>query len=252
MTPTCVFCGRERQPDEDWPPEHVWPQWVGRVLGVSDQSARHTLAEGDSTVREQWMAPGLDVTVDSVCGCCNHGWMGRLEDRVHPLLTPMMLRGTETDVGVETRTLLAVWATKTAMMFEQVHPDDAGVPPEHYGELYRDHTRPPEHTTVWMGRYDPADTSLRYRFVPLSPPEAVHSAGRGEAYGSSFTVGQVCFLVFGHPVHEHISVEYQECGIVRIYPVHRGIDVTWPPEAYLSFSGFVSLTDGLGVWRSDG
>jgi len=198
------------------------------------------------------MAPGLDVTVETVCRCCNHGWMGTLEDKASQVLTPMIQSGQETSLYAARRSLLAVWATKTAMMFEQVHPDNAGIPPEHYGELYRDHTRPPQHTVVWMGRYDPSDTSLRYKFVPLHSPDSVYRPGRGEAYGSSFTVGQVCFLVFGHPVHEQVAVEYQELGIVRIYPVHRGVDVTWPPEAHLSFFGFASLADSFGVRSSDG
>jgi hypothetical protein len=236
--PVCVFCGSGPTTEED-----IWPQWVSRALLPQGQEFEHDLSEEDATL-EKWSAPGFDVRAKVVCEKCNSGWMSRLETRAKKLLLPLMLGESRTlDRGDQMTA--AVWVAKTVMMFELIHPPSAGIPRGQYGELFRDHTRPPARTAVWLGRLDPEEAHRAfYKHRALRPPGVPGLIVGNKAYAASFTVGQLVLLAFGHAVDEYVAVEDEEPGLVRVFPQERGVAV-WPPPEVFSLRGFLSITDAF-------
>jgi hypothetical protein len=79
----CCFCGGEIASNA--PPEHVIPQWVGRAYPGAMFTTRHTSSGRVTTGKV------IDITVETVCTTCNHGWMSDLE-RPSPLLNACSLR----------------------------------------------------------------------------------------------------------------------------------------------------------------
>ncbi len=125
----CVFCG-----GKGLTKEHVWPAWLAKATRAQAKLAHHvSWSEVQDHVRERspFTAPPFTATVRRVCATCNHGWIHDLEDRVRPILLPM-LEGRGRTLYPATRKTLALWAWKTVMMFELASSDSPrAIPDEH-------------------------------------------------------------------------------------------------------------------------
>jgi hypothetical protein len=108
----CCFCDREIAANA--PPEHVIPKWVGLACPGATFTTRHN--SGRATTGKV-----IDITVETVCGDCNHGWMSNLESTNAPRLKPM-LKGEPHGLSIQQQDSLARWATKTAMTLDQTFP----------------------------------------------------------------------------------------------------------------------------------
>jgi hypothetical protein len=99
-TGDCALCGEHRPLTK----EHVYPRWVLRELGI----------------KPIWIGPTLGVMRDlvvSVCRTCN-AWMNkRFETPVMPLLRDLVA-GTERVITPKQQLRLALWCTKTIMMYD--------------------------------------------------------------------------------------------------------------------------------------
>jgi hypothetical protein len=86
----CFFCGPTDNPLTE---DHVWPQWVSRLLfGQYDSNHFvHVRSTGDNTTG-LWKSRHLDVTTDIVCDKCNNVWLSKFENNdIKPLATPLIL-----------------------------------------------------------------------------------------------------------------------------------------------------------------
>lgn len=84
---------------------------------------------------------------------CNTGWMSDLEVRAKPVLAPLIL-GQEVALSEDDQALVALWAVKTAMMLEFIHPvNNRAIPAAHYEYLYQRRKVPPG-TVIWLLDYD--------------------------------------------------------------------------------------------------
>ena len=130
------------------------------------------------------------------------------------------------------------------MMFQLYHPADPGVPPEHYGELLRNHERPPgDNTMVWLTRYDPRDSAGRYYAASLRRDEGSPTKG----YIGVFNIGQVMFVGTSNSDTEP-TVENPQPGLLRIWPTVKKSKVTWPPgNLCFDLDGFHAIVDSFSV-----
>ena len=140
----CFFCHGQIAPGA--PPEHVIAKWVGNAY----PNAMFTTNGPDG---RKIIAKVIEITVDTVCRPCNHGWMSDLESKCAPLLKPM-LKGEQRGLSLKQQTLLAQWATKTAMTLDQTVPLEMRVFSPDEGKQLMDRELPPPGTGVQLARYD--------------------------------------------------------------------------------------------------
>lgn len=200
------------------------------------------MTHAGQTVAE-WSAPAIDVQLKAPCEECNTGWMSRLENRAKRLIVPM-LRGETVVLGWQEQVTLATWTINTLMMFQLFHPAQPGVPPEHYSELFKNHSRPPgDNTMVWLSRYDPRDAAGRYYAAPLRRDKSSPTEG----YIGVFNMGQAMFVGASNSSSEP-TVENPQPALLRIWPTAKGSKVMWPPgELCFDLKGFRGIVDSFIV-----
>ena len=109
----CAFCGRAATLTG----EHVWSDWVGKLLGKRKIKFNWTKADG--TVKE-WHLVGLNARVKVVCDTCNHGWMSQLEETAKPIVRDMILDPTDVTLGTSDLKIIAAWAFKSAIIADHL------------------------------------------------------------------------------------------------------------------------------------
>lgn len=109
----CAFCGREATLTG----EHVWSDWVGRLLGK--RKVKFNLTEADGT-RKEFVLGGLNHKVNVVCKTCNEGWMSKLEEEVKPIVKEMILEGTEANLSPDELKIIAAWAFTRAIIADHI------------------------------------------------------------------------------------------------------------------------------------
>ncbi len=148
----CVFCGWEGTLTK----EHAWPDWIRDVLPaghVKGHSQQHRVAATTGEVTA--ITPVLhekaaNRKVQVVCQReCNGGWMSDLENTAKPLLVPIIL-GEAPHLSEQDQTTISLWAAKTAMMLQLMHPMAIrGIPAAHYQYVY-EHREAPSPMRVWL------------------------------------------------------------------------------------------------------
>src|SRR5207253_432204 len=74
----CFFCSATENPLTE---EHVWPQWVSRLL-FGKYNSNHFVnirSTGDNTTG-LWKSRNIDVTTKTVCDKCNNVWLSSFEN----------------------------------------------------------------------------------------------------------------------------------------------------------------------------
>jgi hypothetical protein len=195
----------------------------------------------------------VDHKVRKVCGTCNRGWMGQLEDRVAPILRPTVL-GNLTRLGLEDQRLVALWAAKTAMVLDVAAPDSGIIPEEHFDFLYRER-HPPPHTLVWLAAYaldagEPGEMVRAYGLYSRVVGLTWHvSTGDLNGYLSTFSAGYLVVQVMtlavpdDYPPTEVGTVS--DAPFVHVWPPVPRL-LTWPPSVSVTLEGLEGLADGTG------
>jgi hypothetical protein len=86
-----------------------------------------------------------------VCGECNNGWMSRLQNRAKPILLPLIL-GEKAQLRRTAQTLIASWATMTAMVAEFAIPSTV-TSPQSERVWFQANQVPAPNWRVWLGHY---------------------------------------------------------------------------------------------------
>jgi hypothetical protein len=139
----CSFCGHAI--DANAPPEHVIPKWVS----LAYPGAMFTTRRNNGRVTTGKL---IDITVETVCRACNHGWMSDLESANAPRLKPM-LRGETQGLSIQQQDSIARWATKTAMTLDQTFPATERVFTAAERQFLMEKELPPPGTGVQLARY---------------------------------------------------------------------------------------------------
>jgi hypothetical protein len=152
----CVFCDRETKSRE-----HVIPRWLGDPLkdsrplpaGMRRIGLTHLYTPPPARENEarEWSTHGPDLVTTGVCGECNTGWLARLESRIKPILTGIVL-GQGAELLSDDQIATATWCYKTMLLMQLIRPgaDFRIIPRERYSQLYRE-GRPPDDVRIWLG-----------------------------------------------------------------------------------------------------
>ena len=89
----------------------MFPSWLVKLVG------QHALLVSGPGGRETKKVINLRLKARVVCSTCNNGWMSRIEERVKPVLGPM-LTGHAAALDSAAQVALARWAIKTSMVME--------------------------------------------------------------------------------------------------------------------------------------
>jgi hypothetical protein len=231
-----MFCGKSGQ---GLSREHVVPNWIGKVLpGVGNFT--HRLDIDGGSPKFAYSARDMDFKAKIVCMSCNNGWMSGIEDRVIPILTPL-LNGEARELTSTEQRSVALWACKTAMVFAHA----GGILPAGLKESCRwiyKHLTPSPGSHCWLGRFADVDTDLdlrTYKFhtVPIemtrpSQPDVRHSALVWTA-----GIGQLAVINLTMPTGLGRSdVTVGGVPAEWLHPVWPNDDnnITWPPPLTLS------------------
>ena len=78
MPTPCIFCD-----NNSGSREHLWPKWIHQ---------RHDFGplKMDRYNQSQIIIPNPEITVKTVCGQCNNGWMSDLEAANIPIIGSML------------------------------------------------------------------------------------------------------------------------------------------------------------------
>jgi hypothetical protein len=226
----CIFCdGAKKTTKED-----VWPKWTSELM-----RSYLPAFQGVTVVRNdipERLEPDVTALANVVCHVCNNGWMSRLENRVKPLLSRMIVG----DVGIPLTTrdqeLLASWAFKTALLLDHIYPKNRRrYTPDLYHKYYRER-RPPSYCHIWTGCY--VDRHIQFwshtAIVDMPVPPKYDDCGVQINPGSkvppiisTFRLFRAVFqmVLFDPATHSHETSD--EHGTFKIHPAQPQT-VNWP------------------------
>lgn len=228
---TCLFCGRLGSSRE-----HIVPQWIGRAFDVPSipdvdivNCHRSENPAAGIGLREK-RAKGPAYYTRAFCERCNNGWMSALEEKVRPLLEPL-LHGEPRRLGPDDQELLALWATKTILAFQSIEePSTTWARPGDCHELFTTQ-RPLANSQVWLGctvHGSPAWYRAHTIRLRGSAEDAV------DGFGATLTVGHAVFyFVLGFAGAIGMRLRYEPASALReIWPGGQR-EVDWPPRLAL-------------------
>ena len=146
----CAFCGSATAKISN---EHAWPNWIRPLLPPTVSTIIGTRLS-NKPITYPGRQDDMGVKVNAVCKPCNEGWMERLETDVRSFMTPMIRDGKETALSCEQQLTLAMWVTKTAMVFEFTNSSTPFYSLEDRNALHNG--RLMGATVIWVARYEGA------------------------------------------------------------------------------------------------
>jgi hypothetical protein len=232
----CAFC---LGTDVKITGEHAWPSWIRTFLSPGSKTVSFGRHEKQT---KSWPSgrQDLGVAVNDVCQPCNEGWMSALETAAKPILGPM-IQGNRVVLGIEQQNVLAMWAHKTAMVFDLITKSSGSA-------FYRDEDRNASmrnglstlsRTFVWLGQLAvPYEAStIDYRmFVKITGPDLRRDA---EAFCSTISVGTCVLQVLtlrGLDDVERLRPPFNSAFwsplTVSLWPIVSSA-LDWPPSAVM-------------------
>ncbi len=236
----CIFCGGSRLSRE-----HIWPDWLRNYVprDMTSHTQGHAVIGklGTTTKAKTLSGDPRSRRLRVVCESCNNGWMSQLQERIKPILVPL-LKGESVRLRRSAQIALATWSTMFAMVAEYVFPDSVVSPPREL-RLFKDNQHPLDNWQFWIGRY------VRGRWVPhavrnllafIPAKQFTQREREGlipfNTQELTFTVGQLYIRAFSSslPRIKKPWVIPKECGdaMVRIWPLDAD-KVRWPPSRTL-------------------
>lgn len=165
----------------------------------------------------------------ALCPTCADA-VGELDERVRPLLLPMIEGGAARWDADEQR-VLAAWGARAAYAILAVEGKAPGVPKPHRRALAA-RGEPHQNVFVGYGRY-------RANHIGVLAGRLLTRLGEGEAgdveaYSVLAVFGHMALKVFGiHKRFENTRVKPPEGQMVRVWPPHAS-ELSWPPLWSLS------------------
>ena len=242
----CLFCRRRPAGSN----EHIIPEEISkRILEISPLTPEH----GGPVVPK----PGatrfhynklIDMTVNVVCGNCNHKFFNDLQVAARPFFWPA-IAGEPVLVSTELKKALAAWAYKTALLIPlnlEPRPKWPTIVGSLCSEFY-EVSRPPAGARVWAGRYD-----LREEFPELVARadlselnvrrRSVEYRGTHVVFTLGFLVIAVMFWPQGIPDEIPREAErYPESQFLAMWPALLG-DSSWPPAETFGYEALGALS----------
>lgn len=247
MSKTCIFCDDRADSNED-----VWPKWVLRLLRKSDTERVPMRTRRIHEEPREYMTADTALKVGNVCGRCNSGWMSQLENGIMPIFSPMVM-GTSVSLTASQQTQIAVWLTKTAMMYDSMDKGEV-----FYDGLDRQHFRksvsPLSDTYAWLGYYS-ENSSLRGSVFHQTLRISLSSGNSCKMHLLTMNIGCLIGQIASVKRLAHIdlatTIDFQTSGpnltdaLVQVWPVNLR-DVEWPPALDINTDRLKALAHRFG------
>lgn len=193
----------------------------------------------------EFRSKNLELTADTVCATCNHGWMSDLENEGAPILIPMV-EGRPQGFDIERQVLVSTWVTKTALTFDQAMPPDGrGMPVEYCRWLY-EHRLPPLGARVGLAHYEGRDgqfvRGVYHGLYDELSPDLVPT-GPSEAHRTTIRIGQlVAEFTVTKDTEPVLTVRGGDLTdvLVTIWPAVAA--TSWPPRLRFNDASLESFT----------
>jgi hypothetical protein len=242
MPELCLFCD-----NNSGSKEHLWPKWIHER---KDFGALNFQLGGS----EKKVIPDPEITVKTVCGFCNNGWMSDLEAENIPTIGSMLQEMT-IPLDEAQQKSVAAWSVKTAMVSDSMKGRAA--PNQFYSRDERVKLRVsreiPPRTLIWTARINAMHLGNFGTDFALFNPQK-------ERIG----MGTVTTIVAGHFVTQAVSVhvekeniEIPELGckmgnwgesLVQIWPIQKPT-VQWPPKVAFTNGGPHGIAYLMDRWK---
>jgi len=186
----CWMCGRAGPLTE----EHAFPDWVRKIfardgndIALSDQRA------GVTRRSRTWTNSSGEIVVRSVCGPCNNGWMSGLEGRCKPILEPL-ITGHPARLGPDAQAVLALWAVKTAWVFQSTNPATSTCTADQKRAIGVDGTVP-DGVQVLLGGYQETGDNVVCTYWYTAGSTTVAQPDRLDASATTLVIGRAVLQV---------------------------------------------------------
>jgi hypothetical protein len=261
----CIFCGRAAKMTD----EHIWGDWtrsyVVRTSKKHDFAAIGVPKPGKPDAPKVRIRAGdpLNSQVRVVCGSCNSGWMGRLQNMAKPFLIPLF-NGNTMLIGAEGQTTIAAWIAMATITAEHLSrdPRQITISQSERDWLMQNQTAPSE-WRIWIGRYQRRSWPrqwVRATFPILDSkvlPEVVSAADRlPNTQTTAFVVGKLFVFAMSGPFRQITrgwdwrSAPAGRSRLQQIWPVEKA-PIYWPAgdmtdtDAESIATAFVRYSDDL-------
>lgn len=259
----CIFCN-----DPGVTEEHIFPQWLGRMVKRSPTDDHRTTGTQPSESDFGKLPPirtkqgkALNTVIRAACHDCNTTWMSRIEDETKPVLLPLM-RGRPSRLSFANRMQIATWLTLKAMVI------DAGrdIPRDQRTPFYKKPS-PKDRWHIFLGQ-----SEMKFGecgFTGSIGPTFLYNRKTGERLApivenpddpdtvvilifSGHFVGVAVYCPFSHSQLIYWKRPGQD-ALQPLWPFNAlAVGLTdWPPEYMITLGGMVSLPEAMltgGVW----
>ena len=226
----CVFCRRPFGGEAVMSDEHVFGEWVSKVV---PGTGKFQLDGGCGQTRRKTKL--MELKNHATCVACNTGWMSRIEQAAKPhLVHPIQGQHVRWATG-SAQIAVSAWAFKTALMLDCCWEGQL-FPARQYRYLYDLRVPLPE-TWITIAAYgvQPDAKTFRSGWAARSLIGYSTADGPGHGYRVTFSVGHLVFQIFGHPGREQlqpvrpVTFGDQEIEAFRtLWPLRVG-RLDWPP-----------------------
>ena len=233
-TDRCIFCGSTKLSRE-----HIFPRWLHPFMaprGNRAATVRISVEHKDriDLVDDLRLSGALrDFQVKCVCGnysgCCNNEWMRNLEDRVRPIIEPV-LRGERVRLSEGDQKVIATWAILKVMVMHHrfVHHTQR--------KQMRAKSEPPRRWNVWIANYGGRTTDGHWLVRPLGldPPGSRRRPNRTGAVPNAHATTQIINNLLVHVV----KLPMDDFGVNWKWKDHAGAPLRgtvlriWPPTGH--------------------
>lgn len=217
----CWMCGRAGRLTL----EHAFPDWVRKIFAKDGHDI--TLSDHRAGMTQgslAWTNTSGEVTVRSVCGDCNTGWMCDLEGRCKPLLEPLIL-GHHMPLAPDDQAAVGLWAVQTAWVLQSRNPTTSTSTAERRRALATDRSVP-DGVQVLLGGYDESgDTVMCNSWY--SAGSTTGDQGRPDAAATTLIIGRAVLQVHERPAAGW-APQHSRVGLVRVLPPLDSA-IRWPP-----------------------
>jgi hypothetical protein len=248
--------------------EHVIPAWVQSHLRIDGRVVAHVhqgWVERERCIADKSPAryPVLDRAVHGrVCGPCNNGWMGRLEQAVSPFLRSLIDGQTRlSELASEQRAILVKWILKTAFFVCDASAWPGMVPVDHLRFVMQGQL--PEGVALF-GASNPTagifgshmDRQWMVQALAMGPRELQRRVAEiaGASYKFSIMLGRIMLLLIYFPPAGNWNLAVTPDIHEEIWPrTQPRVAIPWSfpfpvsPQVLLMFHFSVGLTE-RAVW----
>jgi len=254
----CIFCQRVTKLTD----EHPWGNWTKDYVKRTSNKHNHANVfvpkpgKPEPAVMRIRAGDPLDSQVKAICGACNSGWMGGIQNAAKPFLIPLF-NGDACVPNDRVQTVVSAWIAMATMTGEHLSRDKKRIAISQSDRNWlMNRQSAPSDWYIWIGRYERQKWQpqwVKASFPVLNTeyiPDAVTLDDRRPTLQTTaFTVGQLfAFAMSCHFPEIPRGWDWRTATgartlLKRVWPLEE-CTLSWPPFTMTdsdagSFSGAV-------------